>query len=171
MSENRPSSSAELLSRIQKAWDELQAFITTLSSDQMTKPTDAAGWTVKDHLVHLAVWEEGIRALLQKQPRAAAMGLDEATLKSRDFDRINAIIQQQHQALALPEALEMLNRVHSEHMAILNAAAYEDLLRPYADFDATGPKDRAVMDWIIGDTYEHYVEHIPWMQAIADKNS
>lgn len=52
----------ELLIRIEQGWNEFQAYIQTLSAAQLAGPTDAAGWTAKDHIMHLAVWEDGIDA-------------------------------------------------------------------------------------------------------------
>ena len=66
---------AELLEKMRTGWNELLAFIATLTPEQMSTPTDAAGWTMKDHLMHLAVWQEGVYALLEGRDRAAAMGV------------------------------------------------------------------------------------------------
>ena len=64
MADNPDVSTAELLSRTKLGWDSLQAYIKSLTPEQLTVPTDPAGWTVKDHLIHLAVWEDGIVAVL-----------------------------------------------------------------------------------------------------------
>ncbi|HMQ29448.1 MAG TPA: maleylpyruvate isomerase N-terminal domain-containing protein [Chloroflexaceae bacterium] len=56
------------LARFLKALDGLDV-------GQLDEPADVAGWTVRDHLVRLAVWAEGIAALLRRDDRWAAMGL------------------------------------------------------------------------------------------------
>src|SRR5690349_16666891 len=87
---------AELLAKTRASWDKLNAYVATLNDKQLTQLTDAAGWTVKDHLIHLAVWEDGVWALLNKKSRPAQMGVDEATWKRWKFDEINAVIQKLH---------------------------------------------------------------------------
>src|SRR5664279_3915605 len=89
----------QLLDAIDKGWNNLHAYLSTLTYEQVTIPTDAAGWTVKDHLAHLAIWEDGIWALLEKKPRAAYMGVPDDIWTNRvpnRIDRINAVIQQRY---------------------------------------------------------------------------
>src|SRR4051794_1166729 len=84
----------ELLRRMQAGWDELNRYIASLSDQQLTGPTDAAGWTVKDHLIHLAIWEDSVFGILEGLARHDYMGVDQEIWESGDFDRINAVIQQ-----------------------------------------------------------------------------
>ena len=43
-----------------------------------------------------------------------------------------------------------------------------DLQRPYAEYGEGGGRsaDRPIIGWIIGDTYEHYEEHLGYLRAI-----
>lgn len=159
---------AELLNRVDDGWDTLQAYIGSLSEAQIDGPTDAAGWTVKDHLTHLAVWENGITALLNRESRYGAMGLDRETFLSGDFDRMNEVIRQQHKDKTVSEALEMLDAVHDEFRNKLGSLTEEDIHRPYNAYAPDSTRDQGVIHWIAGDSYAHYEEHIPWMNAIVD---
>ena len=103
----------ELVSRMQKGWDDFQAYLKTLTLEQVTQPTDAAGWTVKDHIIHLATWEDGVYALLEKQPRHEQMGLDKAL----------------HHQLGAPHT-EI--RQHVEYQRFLASHAAFLCLRPHA---------------------------------------
>ncbi len=103
---------SEFLHHLDDAWAELQAFIASLTPEQITVPTDAAGWTVKGHLMHLVVWEDGINALLEQENRRERMSVDEDLWASRDFDAINAAIQQQHHQRTLNDVLATLQRTH-----------------------------------------------------------
>ncbi len=79
-------SKVELLAAIEQGWNGLNAYVDSLTPEQLTTPTDAAGWTAKDHLAHLAVWEDTINALLDKKPRAPHVGIDQALWDSQEFD-------------------------------------------------------------------------------------
>ena len=60
-----PRNKAELEASIDHWWDALQAVIGRYTEAELTGPTDAAGWTVKDHLAHLAAWERSMVFLFE----------------------------------------------------------------------------------------------------------
>lgn len=163
---NHPMTRDELLKAIDEGWQELQAYIASLSKIQLTDPTDAAGWTVKDHLIHLAMWENGVLAMLHKQSRPDAMGVT-AEVWSGDNDEINAAIQQQNQAMPLDAVLETLRNTHQRMMQTLEGMTADDLVLPHRHYQADSTNEKPIVGWIIGNTFEHYREHIPWMQAIV----
>jgi hypothetical protein len=156
-----------LLESMQKGWNEFHTYLQTLTPEQMTRSKDHAGWTVKDHIMHLVVWEDSINALLRKQSRAEEMGLDREIWQSGDYDHMNALIQQQHQHMSLDDVLRAFHMVHEDLVDLIQTLSDEDLKRPYRWYQPDTPVDRPVIDWIIQNTYEHYAEHIPWMAAIA----
>lgn len=169
MSESSVTSKTELLERMQTGWDALQRFIQSLNEVQLNKPTDAAGWTVKDHLIHLAVWENGIVALLNRQSRREQMGIDEATWDSHDFDQINAVIQERFQEMPLEHVLATLEEVHQHMVEKIQSMSDEALQQPCSAYDPTSQQELPVIVRVTNNTYAHYEEHIPWMQAIVDQ--
>jgi hypothetical protein len=160
-------SKADLLAKIEKGWNDFQTYLKTLSEEQLTGPADAAGWTAKDHIMHLAVWEDSINALFNSQLRNENMGVDKATWDSRDFDKINAVIQQRHKDKPLAEVLQTLQDVHQRLMTKLQSLTEEDLTRPYSHYQSDSTNSNPAIRWVKGDTYEHYAEHTPWIDAIV----
>ncbi|MBI5667486.1 MAG: maleylpyruvate isomerase N-terminal domain-containing protein [Chloroflexi bacterium] len=160
-----------LLDKMQNGWDEFQAYLKTLTPEQMTVPTDAQGWTVKDHIAHLALWEDGIAALLTGQSRREQMGLDEAAWNSGDFDIQNAAMQRQHRDKPLDEVLAMFEAAHRRMVEAVQSLTDDDLKRPYAYYEgkpaADDSLDNAIIWSIVGNSYGHYEEHQPWIDAIA----
>ena len=152
---DEPATKAELLDQIQQGWDAFHAFLAHYSPDQLSTLKDAVGWTPKDHVVHLAMWEEGVLALLEGQSQREGMGLDEATWKSGE-DAINAALKQRYQALTLDEVLDLFQRSHAQLVAKIEALSDDDL-------------PQSVTGSIIGNTYGHYQEHTPWIAAIAEQ--
>ena len=167
MSDSDTISKTELITNMQEGWNNLQTYIDTLSEAQLTQPTDAAGWTAKDHLIHLAVWADGVAALLDKQPRREHMGVDAESWESRDFDRINAVIQQQHKDMPLDEVHTALREAHQRLYGKAQAMSEEELNRPYNTYEPGSSQNKPVVLWIISDSYDHYAEHIPWIDAIV----
>jgi hypothetical protein len=169
--DNTPVTTAEMLRRMQNGWDEFQAYIKTLTPQQLTGPTDAAGWTAKDHLIHLAIWEGGVEALMSGQSRQAFMGVDDATWKSDwhadDFFSINDGIYKRNKAKSLDEVLTTLRDVHQRMVKTVGGLSDADLLRPYNSFDPASQSTTPIWRLIVGDTFGHYAEHRPWIEAIV----
>src|SRR5690606_989482 len=163
-----PVTKANVLRFIARGWDDLQGYLATLTEAQFTQPTDAAGWTVKDHLIHLAVWEDGLRDLLSGGSQHAGMGLDAETW-SQSNDRINDVIQQRHRALSLADVRRISAESHARLLAQINTLEDADLTRPYRSYDTQTDEEQPVIGWIVGNTFMHYAEHKPWMMAITQQ--
>lgn len=151
--------------RIEHAWGELQHYLGTLTDAQITGLTDTAGWTVRDHIVHLAVWEDGMRSIVEGGTQREGMEIDEATWNS-DIDTINAAIHQRWRDLPLDEAKAMSQTSHEKLVTRLYALTDEELMQPYEP-DGTQP----LIGKIAGNTFGHYAEHLPWIQAIIESES
>lgn len=152
----------ELLERIRAKRKELALTIVELDEAEL-EAFNEDGWTVKDQLAHLAAWERGIAFLLQKRPRYAGMGLDKATWYDLTMDEINAIIHRHYQDADLEDVLAYYQEAHDELKAAIDALDEEELYKPYSYFQPDDPgqdSERPIIDWIIGNTYEHYEEHL-----------
>jgi hypothetical protein len=93
MAERGSSVKAQPPAEIDKAWADLNTFFAGLSEAQMTTLHDGQGWTVKDHLTHIAAWEESVIFFLHGRPRHEALGIEEPLFAKASFDEINAVIQ------------------------------------------------------------------------------
>jgi hypothetical protein len=163
------ATTAEMLSRVNEGWEKLQNWLSTLTDEQLNNTTDAAGWTVKDHLMHLAVWEDGIEALLQKQSRHKRMGLPDGVWGNYDVDDINAMIQQAHKDKPAAEIRSLSNEIHQRLVSTIASMTDDALNLPYKHYAPDTDREQPVFGWIVGNTYEHYAEHLPWMKTIAEK--
>ena len=158
---------ANLQARIAAGWQELQAFLRGLTLEQLTSPTDVAGWTIKDHAIHLALWEKSLVGLLNAESRAASMDLDE-TVWQQGHDEVNRILQQRYHDLPLDEVYATLDTNHQAVLARIAQFSDSDLMRPHREFQAGSTNDNPIIGWIVGNSFEHYAEHLPWMQTILD---
>ncbi|HWQ15290.1 MAG TPA: maleylpyruvate isomerase N-terminal domain-containing protein [Roseiflexaceae bacterium] len=171
-----PTTVRELRARMDEGLAAFLAALDRMSEEQITGPTDAAGWTMRDHLTHLAAWADGITALLTGQDRWAAMGAtptlmsDAATSEARlDFDVINEQIAARYRGLSAAQARALVVAAHQRLAAAVDGLRDEQLAWPYRRFAApvVGDGSRPIADYIAGDTYEHYAEHLGWMQSIV----
>ena len=65
----------ELLSNMNWARGELEALIASTPPELMIGPRKD-GWSAKDHLYHLATWDLYLIAVLEREPRLPAIGVD-----------------------------------------------------------------------------------------------
>ncbi len=167
---DRPQTKAELLERLEVGYRALDEWNCRLNDAQFLARQASTDWSIKDHIAHLAAYEAGIAALLRRQPRWAAMGLDEKLVRdSESFDDINAALYLLHKDRTTAEVLTAFHDAHQQLLAALEQLTDAELFKPYADYQphdpAANPVD-PVLGWIIGNTYEHYAEHRPWVEEL-----
>lgn len=165
-----PRDKTELLGRIRRSRAALEETLSSLSEEQLTR-SGPSGWSIKDHLAHLATWELGIVELLHRRPRFAAMLVGEAVYQDKSEDEINELIYRRHAGLPPAEVMEKFQSVHRQMMATLEAMSEEDLFKPYASYVPEGKEDRRdpVIHWIMGNTYEHFDEHNGYIRALLSE--
>jgi uncharacterized damage-inducible protein DinB len=111
MSDSTPKTTAELLSRVDRAWEALERTVGRLTPAQLTDVRDPAGWAVKDHLMHVAAWEAAFLGRFAGKPVHEVLGLDEAVM-AQDEDTQNAVLFERHRHRPLAEVLDTLKANH-----------------------------------------------------------
>ncbi len=168
--ESMPKSKTELLEQLRQARTALEQTLSEFGDEQMTEWKDQVGWSIKDHLDHLAAWEHGIAALLQRRLRFEAMGVDSATVRKSSEDELNEIIRQRSARRTLAQTRAALRRSHDDLVAAINALSDADLFKTYSYYqpdEAGEDSGRPIINWIIGNSSAHYMEHLAWIKALA----
>lgn len=156
---------------IEKSWKELNSLVDSLGPTGLSI-TGADGWAVKDHLIHIAAWEHSLLALLDGGDRHEAMGV------GRDVDEtdaINAAVWAMHRDKTPDEALDYFHQTHALLLKRLRTMSDADLQLPYNHYQPNEPRDdsdnRPALDWVAGNTYDHYAEHIDWINQLRDSSA
>jgi hypothetical protein len=162
---------AEFVEDLQKTWSELQAGLTALTPQQMTGTYDDQGWNVKDHIAHLAAWEESVANLFEGKPRHQTLGVALERFTGENIDVINASIRERWEPLTLNAALDSFKNIHNNLMISVNNLSSEDLTKPAAEFFPQTPpgEERRVHEIIRANTSDHYREHLLWIKQIVGK--
>ena len=156
MADKLPQNTPELLSEIDREWQELQKAIKKITPEQMTAP-DPGGWSPKDNLAHLADWMHFmLEAHLNKRPAHEVMEIDAATLAGLNEDEENAILFERSRNRPTAEVLAWLDSTYAKVVETLKKTPFADLMKPIRDND---PEKRPVILSVLGNTSEHFVEH------------
>jgi hypothetical protein len=153
------TSKAELLERVRRDYAALEEAIGRLSESQMTQPIDGS-WSAKDILAHIAAWQQillefhiGGRPFEQAAPGIAA------SYQTDGVDTINKALYQRDRGRPLAEILDAFRRSHQRTLATIESMSEAELFRPYTPAGRDPSDGGQLINWIAGDTYEHYEEH------------
>ncbi|MBM3221536.1 MAG: DinB family protein [Candidatus Rokubacteria bacterium] len=150
---------AAALARFDHAWGELDKTVSGLSERELVDIRDPAGWAAKDHLMHVAVWEQALLARLDGRPRYHALGLDASTEGSEDWDALNAKIFAATRQRPAGEVLDSLRGTHTATRACLAALAAGTADAPTAE--------SFVAD--VGGYADHYDQHRDWIRELVGR--
>jgi len=161
-----PRDKVELMARIDDAWDELQTVLAGLPAEALEQPL-ADGWSAKQHLGHISVWEASLVALLRGESRRDAMGAPADAWERHDTDAINAQVAERAKRWPLANVLKRAGEIHAEVVGQLQGMSDADLQQPYSHYQPNDapPNERAVVGWVNGNTWLHYEEHIATLKA------
>lgn len=166
---DNPPSREAVLSALETSWNELQTLLTSLTDEQLTVPTDAAGWTAKDHLIHLALYDRAELAVLEGKSKREALGIPAELWERGEDDEINAVIQGRYRDMPLDAVKQTLRENHDSMWRKLDSMSEADLLLPYGHYQPDSGDDLPLIQSVPWDTTYHYRDHIPWIAAIVGK--
>jgi len=157
------------MQRIETSWRELVALVGQVQDAGGLTQVGADGWMVKDHLAHIAAWEQSLLGLIEGRDRSLAMGLSEPL---EELDAINEAVRQLHENDTVDEALGYFRDSHAQLVAELGKLSDADLQKPYSHYQPSDPDEkRALVAWVGGNTYEHYAEHVGWINQLISESS
>lgn len=158
---------AEIVAEMERAWDALNTVVDAADTGDLIEKTDAAGWSVKDHLAHLEAWANSVLVMIRdRQPQWAVVGIDPALLENEsDYDRQNEVIRQRTIDTTLDEAREALAATHNEFVRMLRSMTDEAIRRPCNDY-VPGSGEFEIAHKVLGNTYMHYDEHRVYIERI-----
>ena len=167
----KSSDKSRLLKQCVESHAQLHKFIDSLSESQWTIPADDAGWTVKDHVAHIAAWMNGIVALLERKLRWSAMGLPASAANIGNVDEINELVRAKYSSLTTARVVAMLDEAYKKYIAVVRKTTLVDLSKPYAYYakirKPSEPESEAICGWVEGNSWQHIEEHMPWMRQIV----
>ncbi|MDQ3657304.1 MAG: DinB family protein [Chloroflexota bacterium] len=155
VADDRPRTVEQLLDLITRERGALEQAVAGMGDDALV--ATSGGWSVKDHLAHVAAWERRLVGEVQGDHHAARFGLDEATFSATNTDSFNALLHARHRDDP-PATVRTEFRASGEALRAAFAELSDaDLLQPVRPDD---PDVETLVDLIAWDTFKHYPEHV-----------
>ena len=162
-----PTGAEEVLENVHSARAEIEAIIDQLSQEQMTGATDEGGWSIKDHLAHIAEWQWRGLAIIEGRTSWEALNIDEETYQNKSIDEINHIIYERHKDESLPEVLTEFRKAQERVILTLEQMNEDDLERPIpASFKEKYPR---IVDLVEANFSGHDRDHVEDIRELANQ--
>ncbi len=174
MSEPTPTTKQELLRRIRERHADMEELLSSLSPAQMRAPELDGGWSVKDSLAHIAAWEKILPTIVGKYQRGETVVLWAPGFEidgdngQAQMDRYNAHLFEQNRERALADVLDDFRETFMQIVALIESLSEAEI---FDDNFFPARKGHALLPFIVGDTYEHYDEHLGWIRAWLDQSA
>jgi hypothetical protein len=149
----RPLNKMQLLIESHRHYEVLDAWISTLSPEQMTRPGILGDWSVKDVLAHLHEWQQmffrwyaaGLRG---ENPAVPADGY-----KWNQLPALNQWIYETYRNHPLEEILDCFHASHRDTIALIETLSDEALTTPGL---YPWMNKNALMAYLAANTSSHY---------------
>lgn len=159
---------AELLRTLdegRKTWEETLAQV---GEGRMEAPGVVGDWSVKDLVAHVNFWERWVGGQIstgvegQESTILGPFATEiPAEAKDWDTDQLNAWAYEQNRRRPLAEVVMEEQQTYRRLYTLLRSMRDEDIF-------ATGrypwTRENAVVDYVAGNTYEHWPEHVQSIQ-------
>jgi hypothetical protein len=148
------------------AWDNLLAQV---DAQHMLQPGAAGIYSVKDVIAHIAVYEEWVATILEKALRDEHETPPASTAQSKeqDVDAENAQFYAEYRDRSLSEIQQFSQQAYQHLLTVISTLTNDQINAVLTPEWTTSP----TWKFIAGDSYDHYEDHIPSLQAwIAQQN-
>jgi uncharacterized protein (TIGR03083 family) len=139
---------SQLLDEIRRERAAFSALIAPLDDAQIAAPSLDAGWSIKDMIAHISLWERLCAGWLED----VARGDTPARPEVRDVDATNARDHEAAKDAPLATVRSASAEAHASLLAVIDALSDADL----ADEQRFG---WPAWQMIAGNSSEHYAEH------------
>jgi uncharacterized damage-inducible protein DinB len=162
-----PSERDEVLANIREARAELEASFAGLSEAQMTEPVTEGGWSIKDHLAHIAEYQRRALAVIADQHQADGFGIDRDTFEQfEDVHAVNEFLFQRNRDRTLSDVIEDFRETHRLVEATVTQMPDADMHRKLSGKIAE--RFPRVVDLLNFNIARHDRVHIKDIRALAE---
>lgn len=161
-----PQRKSELIARIREGRAALDALVAGLTPEQAALSGPDGGWSVKDHLAHLAAWQcvAYLRLIGHSNHEHEVFGMDRARYEVvSNADVLNEAVYRASADRTLAEVRASFEQAYQQVLNTI-ASLQWDALQQLTD--SHHPQLGTLAANVAGNTYEHFTEHSAWIQRL-----
>ena len=151
-----PKDKQDLIQKIRDERERLRVLLGNLSENEMLIPLGEDGWTVKDHVAHIVIWEKRVVEWLNVVERGEVPQQLPPGMTWDDLDRWNAQTFEENRKRELKEVLADFSEFTDEVVQVVETIAEELLM--IAD-SLAWRSGSPLWEMVAANTYWHYPEH------------
>ena len=157
MNENDgPRNRAELMELIRRERAALENTLSQLAEEQLLQLLGPDGWTVKDLLAHITIWEQRMVQWTRESLRGYTPERPAPEMTWDDLDRLNQINYEESRDRPLDSVLGEFNRSYLQVLQIVGELTQEDLFDPMR---FVWRHSDPMWHMVAANTWWHYREH------------
>ncbi|HEY46888.1 MAG: hypothetical protein AMJ88_07030 [Anaerolineae bacterium SM23_ 63] len=146
----------QLIESITNGRRKFEETLSQLDEDQMTTPGLESGWSVKDVLAHIRVWETRMVRWLEDIQRGSIPQMLPPGMTWDDLDQMNEETYLENQDKPLMEVLDEFHQSFPKAFDMVKSVSEEDLIDP----DRFEWREGKPLWFIVAaNTFWHYDEH------------
>ena len=157
-----PTNKAEVLEMMERGYTAFEALLAPLSEVQLTEPGVSGDWSLKDILVHIATWQGRAAQILEAAQRNEQPQLTPPIKTEEEMDQFNNATFAANRSRPLAEVKQDFHTSYQQLLAATRALDEADLLDPGR---FAWMKGNALWKTVEGDSFGHYDEHRPAIEA------
>lgn len=156
----------ELIEKIAQSREDFLELLDPFSEEEMLAPSLPNGWSIKDVLVHLMLWEaELIKLLFQAhQGRVPQTAL----ISNEPDETVNARWYAAHKDRDLEQALKDFDLIRDQTIRRVEVFSDTDLNNPHRFRWLDG---KPLWQWVLSSTVEHEEEHVPDLRKLISEKA
>ncbi len=164
-----PTDAHSLREYTRSRWDAFVNYTDSLPDDVWEGPTDAAGWTVKDHVAHVVLWDESLVALIRHRvPRRETLKVSDLAWNAGGYDLMNEEIRFHTERDPVATVKARREAGWREVEALIASFSDQDLLRPGSAFGLMYGDNETLLETLVDDLGVHYDQHHEYIRAIVE---
>lgn len=153
---NAPKDKQDLIQKIRDERDRFMNLLDNLSENEMLIPLGENGWSVKDHIAHIVIWEKRMAEWLIVVERGEVPQQLPPGMTWDDLDRWNEQTFEENRERELKEVLADFSHFAEEVVQVVETIS-EDLLM-IAD-SLAWRSGSPLWEMVAENTFWHYPEH------------
>jgi hypothetical protein len=167
-----PTDAQSLREYTRERWRAFVEFTDSLPDDVWEGPTDAAGWTVKDHVAHVVLWDESLVGLVRdRAPRRETLKVTDLAWNAGGYDLLNEEIRFQTERDPVSTVKARRDAGWQEIEALLASFDDVDVQKPGSAFGLMYGSNGTLLETLVDDLGVQYDQHHQYIRAIVEGGS